>query len=75
VEAARAAALQEGLEIQTEVLKQDLPHRAIVDTAKRLGCDLIVMASHGRRGLSSLLLGSETQRVLLDGSVPVLVVR
>jgi nucleotide-binding universal stress UspA family protein len=75
VEAARATALQEGVEIQTEVLKQDLPHRAIVDTAKRLGCDLIVMASHGRRGLSSLLLGSETQRVLLDASVPVLVVR
>lgn len=75
VEAARARALQDGLEIQTEVLKQDLPHRGIVDTAQRLGCDLIVMASHGRRGLSSLLLGSETQRVLLHASVPVLVVR
>ncbi|MFN9621477.1 MAG: universal stress protein [Cyanobacteriota bacterium] len=75
VEAARATALHNGLEVQTEVLKQDLPHRAIVDTARRLGCDLIVMASHGRKGLSSLLLGSETQRVLLDASVPVLVVR
>ncbi|MEB3316611.1 MAG: universal stress protein [Cyanobacteriota bacterium] len=75
LEEARAAAAREGLEIQTEVLKQDLPHRAIVEAAKRHGCDLIVMASHGRRGLSSLLLGSETQRVLLHASVPVLVVR
>ncbi|MFN9645136.1 MAG: universal stress protein [Cyanobacteriota bacterium] len=75
VEAARARALQEGLEIQTEVLQQDLPHRGIVDPAKRLGCDRLSMASQGRRGLSSVLLGSETQRVLLDASVPVLVVR
>jgi S-DNA-T family DNA segregation ATPase FtsK/SpoIIIE len=75
VEEARAAAVSHGLEIQTEVLKQELPHRAIVEAAKRHGCDLIVMASHGRRGLSSLLLGSETQRVLLHASVPVLVVR
>jgi len=72
---ARAAASREGLVIEAEVLKQDLPFRAIVDAAKRLGCDLIVMASHGRKGLSSLLLGSETQRVLLHASVPVLVVR
>jgi nucleotide-binding universal stress UspA family protein len=41
----------------------------------RLGCDLIVMASHGRRGMEGLLLGSETQRVLLRATVPVLVVR
>jgi nucleotide-binding universal stress UspA family protein len=75
VEAARTLAQNNGLEIQTEVLKHDLPHRAIVDTASRLGCDLIVMASHGRKGLSGLLLGSETQRVLLHASVPVLVVR
>ena len=75
VEEARSAAVSHGLEIQTEVLKQELPHRAIVEAAKRHGCDLIVMASHGRGGLSSLLLGSETQRVLLHASVPVLVVR
>jgi nucleotide-binding universal stress UspA family protein len=75
LEEARATAAREGLRIQTEVLKQDLPHRAIVEAAKRHGCDLIVMASHGRKGLTSLLLGSETQRVLLHASVPVLVVR
>lgn len=75
LEEARAAGLRDGLEIQVEVVKQDLPYRAIVEAAKRHGCDLIVMASHGRKGLSSLLLGSETQRVLLHASVPVLVVR
>jgi nucleotide-binding universal stress UspA family protein len=75
VEEARAVAAARGLDLETEVIKQDLPHRAIVDAAKRHGCDLIVMASHGRRGLSSLLLGSETQRVLLNAAVPVLVVR
>jgi nucleotide-binding universal stress UspA family protein len=51
------------------------PHDAIVDIAKRRRCDLIVMASHGRKGLSRLLLGSETQAVLSRVSVPVLVVR
>ena len=50
-------------------------HDAIVDIARRRKCDLIVMASHGRRGLSRLLLGSETQAVLSRVSVPVLVVR
>ena len=44
-------------------------------TAKRQKCDLIMMASHGRRGLSSLLLGSETSKVLIHSRVPVLVVR
>jgi nucleotide-binding universal stress UspA family protein len=52
-----------------------LPHQAIVAAAERLGCDLVVMASHGRRGLQGVLLGSETQRVLSQCSVPVLVVR
>jgi nucleotide-binding universal stress UspA family protein len=48
---------------------------AIVDTATSQGCDLIVMASHGRRGVSALLLGSETQKVLTHCKVPVLVVK
>lgn len=72
---AHAAAAKAGLTIQTELVKQDLPYRAIVEAAKRHGCDLIVMASHGRKGLSGLLLGSETQRVLLNAPIPVLVVR
>jgi nucleotide-binding universal stress UspA family protein len=71
----QAAGLAAGVGIRTEVVKQDLPYRAIVEAAKRHGCDLIVMASHGRKGLSGLLIGSETQRVLLHASIPVLVVR
>lgn len=51
------------------------PWEAIVEHAKSRGCDLIVMASHGRRGMRALLLGSETNRVLIHATVPVLVVR
>jgi nucleotide-binding universal stress UspA family protein len=50
------------------------PATAIIETAKSRGCDLIVMASHGRRGLRKFFLGSQTSEVLGDGSVPVLVV-
>ena len=50
------------------------PATAIVETAKSRGCDLIVMSSHGRRGLRKLLLGSQTSEVVVNGSVPVLVV-
>lgn len=50
------------------------PATAIIETAKLGGYDLIVMASHGRRGLRKLFLGSQTSEVLVDGSVPVLVV-
>jgi nucleotide-binding universal stress UspA family protein len=51
------------------------PWEAIVDYAKAQGCDLIVMASHGRRGMAAVLLGSETQKVLTHTTVPVLIVR
>jgi nucleotide-binding universal stress UspA family protein len=51
------------------------PVEGILDAAKDKGCDLIVMASHGRRGLARLLLGSETMKVLTLGTVPVLVIR
>lgn len=51
------------------------PWEAILDHAKAQVCDLIVMASHGRRGMSALLLGSETQKVLTHSTLPVLVVR
>jgi nucleotide-binding universal stress UspA family protein len=53
----------------------DFPAEGIVATAKAKGCDLIVMASHGRRGLSRLLLGSQALRVLTLSTVPVLVCR
>lgn len=51
------------------------PWEAICDHAKANGCDLIVMASHGRRGVAALLLGSETQKVLTHTATPVLVVK
>ena len=51
------------------------PWEAIIDHAARMECDLLVMASHGRRGVSALLLGSETQKVLTHSKIPVLVVR
>ncbi|MFY8063046.1 MAG: universal stress protein, partial [Usitatibacteraceae bacterium] len=53
----------------------DQPHEAIINLAKKRKCDLIVMASHGRRGLSAMLLGSETTKVLTHSKVPVLVCR
>lgn len=61
--------------VASECVESDEPHRAILEAAERLGCDLIVMASHGRRGLSPLLLGSETQKVLTHANRPVLVWR
>ncbi|HEY5637983.1 MAG TPA: universal stress protein [Burkholderiales bacterium] len=59
----------------TTWLTQDAPWEGVVKTAKSKGCDLIVMASHGRRGLAGLLLGSETTKVLTHSKVPVLVCR
>jgi nucleotide-binding universal stress UspA family protein len=53
----------------------DAPYRAIIDTAESRNCDLILMASHGRKGASALLLGSETQKVLAHCKIPVLVWR
>jgi nucleotide-binding universal stress UspA family protein len=51
------------------------PWEAIIEHAQRQECDLLVMASHGRRGVTALLLGSETQKVLTHSKIPVLVVR
>ncbi len=56
-------------------LTSDIPYEAIIEAAKQSGCDLIFMASHGRKGLTSLLLGSETQKVLTHSTIPVLVYR
>jgi nucleotide-binding universal stress UspA family protein len=56
-------------------VRDNQPWQAIVDTAKKMKCDLIVMSSHGRRGLSALLLGSETTKVLTHSKIPVLVCR
>ena len=72
---ARAMAAQVGISAELLHIPNAHPATAIIETAKSSGCDLIVMASHGRRGLKKLLLGSQTSEVLADGSVPVLVVR
>jgi nucleotide-binding universal stress UspA family protein len=63
--------------VPVELVRQsnDHPWEGIVQTAKEKQCDLIVMASHGRRGLSAVVLGSETQKVLTHSTIPVLVVR
>jgi len=50
-------------------------YQAIIDAASARGCDLIVMASHGRRGVSAVVLGSETVKVLTHSKIPVLVYR
>ena len=57
------------------VVKSDLVAEAVIETAQNHHCDLIVMASHGRKGIQHLLLGSETQHVLTHANVPVLVLR
>ncbi len=70
-DAAKAA----GVGCQAHSVEALHPWEAIIEHAKRMECDLVVMASHGRRGVSALLLGSETQKVLTHSTVPVLVVR
>ena len=64
-----------GIACQSHTVEALHPWEAIIEHARRLDCDLLVMASHGRRGVSALLLGSETQKVLTHSKVPVLVVR
>ena len=65
----------DGIACQAHTVEALHPWEAILDHAKTQNCDVIVMASHGRRGLSALLLGSETQKVLTHASIPVLVIK
>jgi nucleotide-binding universal stress UspA family protein len=66
---------QSGVPCAKLELSSDVPHQAIIEAANSSGCDLIFMASHGRSGLSALLLGSETNKVLAHSKIPVLVYR
>ncbi|MCP9857809.1 MULTISPECIES: universal stress protein [unclassified Cyanobium] len=75
LERARALAEAAGVRCDTAVGDHPVVYEAIIEAASRHGCDLIFMASHGRRGLAGLLLGSETQRVLTHSDLPVLVFR
>ncbi len=64
-----------GVGCSTMASTSDVPYEAIINAAETSGCDLIFMASHGRRGFSGFLLGSETNKVLTHSKVPVLVYR
>ncbi|MEI7465734.1 MAG: universal stress protein [Burkholderiales bacterium] len=75
VQQVQQACAAAGLACEAHTVDAEQPWQAIIDLAKSSACDLVVMASHGRRGLSALLLGSETQKVLTHSAVPVLVVR
>ncbi|MGA6962013.1 MAG: universal stress protein [Xanthobacteraceae bacterium] len=69
------AAQAAGVACETVQIEHEHPYQAIIDTAKSKDCDLIVMASHGRHGISAIVLGSETVKVLTHSKIPVLVHR
>ena len=73
--AVEAAAAKAGVACATQHVKDRYAAEGIVDAAKERGCDLIVMASHGRRGLTRLLIGSQTNRVVTHSTIPVLICR
>ncbi len=75
VNAVKSAGQLLEVKVKPVTVKSDLISEAIIATAKRNKCDLIVMASHGRKGIKRLLLGSETQQVLTHSHIPVLVLR
>jgi nucleotide-binding universal stress UspA family protein len=69
------AAQAAGVACEAVQVEHEHPYRAIIETAGSKGCDLIVMASHGRHGISAIVLGSETVKVLTHCKIPVLVQR
>jgi len=70
-----AAARAAGVPCEVMHVDAEHPYEGIIDTARRAECDLVVMASHGRKGASALVLGSETVKVLTHSKIPVLVCR
>jgi nucleotide-binding universal stress UspA family protein len=75
VEQVADAASKAGVPCETHVALSFNPYEKIVETARDHGCDVILMASHGRKGLNKLFLGSETQKVLAHSTIPVIVYR
>jgi nucleotide-binding universal stress UspA family protein len=75
VDAVQKAANASGVKAKGVLARSDLIAESVISAAKKHKCDLIVMASHGRKGLKRVLLGSETQHVLTHSSLPVLVLR
>ena len=73
--AIRNAAEAAGVPCDTVTATSDHPWKEIIKTAQAKGCDLILMSSHGRRGLAGLILGSETTKILTHTNIPVLVFR
>ena len=71
----KKAAEKAGVSCDTDYVTSDDPYKMIIGAAEKKGCDLIMMASHGRRGVQGLLIGSETQKVLTHTKIPVLVFR
>jgi nucleotide-binding universal stress UspA family protein len=71
----KVAANEAGVKCDTVSITSDYPYVAIIQVAEEKGCDLITMASHGRRGVKAILLGSEAQKVLTHSTIPVLVFR
>ena len=71
----KQTAQAEGVACQTVMVSSDHPHEAILLAALNRDCDLIFMASHGRRGIEGMLVGSETQKVMTHSKIPVLVWR
>jgi len=71
----RRACAESGVPCSTVCETSDRPYDAILKTAASNGCDLIVLHSHGRKGLAAVLLGSETRKVLTYAKIPVMVVR
>jgi len=75
VDAVKKAALAKGVSAKAVTVKSDVVSDALLAAAKKHQCDIMVMASHGRKGIKRLLLGSETQHVLTHATVPVLVLK
>ncbi len=75
VDKVKAQGAEQGVAVKAIIAKSDLVAEAVISAAKKHKCDLIVMASHGRKGIKRLLLGSETQHVLTHSHIPVLVLR
>lgn len=75
LEPAAARARAAGIEVDTGYAESDRPYQAIIDAAKKHGCDLILLSSHGRHGLADLWYGSETREILSHSQIPTLVYR
>ena len=75
LDVARNIAAASGVTCDVVHVVHEHPYKAIIDTAEKRGCDAILMASHGRRGISAIVLGSETLKVLTHSTMPVIVYR